>query len=862
MTPTGRAFHNCESDVKCIMGPIGCLPCDTEVMTPSGWIRIADWSGQEILQWNPESGRALFMSPKKFVSGPCEEMLSFDCGKHFGMTVTANHRVPVYDWAGRFRVKSAGELAARPSKHRVPTTWELVGGPDGCAFDDAGRPVSGWMLRLWVAIAADGNYPKQGRQCVFSLRRERKIERLRMLLKENEIGWTESVRVRDGATETRIAFDRPALPKHLDWRVTSLGSEEAELVLDEMRHWDGLEDSGYDRFDGNDRTDADVIQFLAHSCGRNATLRVKEYPDHPKWRPTYCVHIAKTGSAKNRVCIRCDGTEVEAVRPPDGMQYCFETAFGFFVVRQEGRIFVTGNSGKSSDCTWELWFKACRQVPDPFDGVRRVKFMIVRNTFTELIDTTVRTWTEWFPETKIVKFPQLHGTLRFPHPVDGKPVEIELQFRALDNENQVKDLLSLEVTGCWFNECKELDWNLVFNAMSRRGRYPKTNADAGYFPIQDMGVIMDTNPCSEECWYYRKAEVEKPDGWAFFRQPPGVLRIDDGNGKYHYEANRGQDPTVPPAENCENYTDGYDYYTKKLSGADEDWIKVYLMGEYGTTMAGKVVYPEYSDAVHFHDGELTPAWGLPLYLGTDFGRTPATVIGQLMPDGQVVVYDELCGVDMGIIEFCQTALRPRLATKFRMAKMQVFNYADPAGKTGNQLDNISCIEMMNQNGIPTEPCAVPNNSPYLRWTAVAECLRRRLSNGKAGLVICRPCKMLRSGFLGKYSYRKMATAAAFGGESYAETVDKSNPYSHPHDALQYMVYGATHQGGAGAFDVGLRTDVEAMAKRRSGDLLPDFPVVREPAVTAMNARRYERGYGGYQRTPGGRYSRFRMDGYC
>lgn len=501
-------------------------------------------------------------------------------------------------------------------------------------------------------------------------------------------------------------------------------------------------------------------------------------------------------------------------------------------------------------------------MPDPFDGVRRVKFMIVRNTFTELIDTTVRTWTEWFPETKIVKFPQLHGTLRFPHPVDGKPVEIELQFRALDNENQVKDLLSLEVTGCWFNECKELDWNLVFNAMSRRGRYPKTNADAGYFPIQDMGVVMDTNPCSEECWYYRKAEVEKPDGWAFFRQPPGVLRIDDGNGKYHYEANRGQDPTVPPAENCENYTDGYDYYTKKLSGADEDWIKVYLMGEYGTTMAGKVVYPEYSDAVHFFDGELTPAWGLPLYLGTDFGRTPATVIGQLMPDGQVVVYDELCGVDMGIIEFCQTALRPRLATKFRMAKMQVFNYADPAGKTGNQLDNISCIEMMNQNGIPTEPCAVPNNSPYLRWTAVAECLRRRLSNGKAGLVICRPCKMLRSGFLGKYSYRKMATAAAFGGESYAETVDKSNPYSHPHDALQYMVYGATHQGGAGAFDVGLRTDVEAMAKRRSGDLLPDFPVVREPAVTAMNARRYDRGYGGYQRVPGGRYSRFRMDGYC
>lgn len=689
MTPTGRAFHNCDADVKCIMGPIGCLPCDTEVMTPGGWIRIADWSGQEILQWDAKDGTTRYAVPKRFVNAECPYgFLSYPFIGGGRMVVTGNHRV-VY-------------------REQGVRQWSVC---------------EAWELDFW-----------------------------------------------------------------------SEGSHRIEIP--------GGENGG---------------EALAVST---------------RWWPW----------------------QRRRVPAPDGRQYCFETDTGFFVVRQEDRIFVTGNSGKSSACSWELWFKACRQVPDPFDGVRRVKFMIVRNTFTELIDTTVRTWVEWFPETKIVKFPQLHGTLRFPHPVDGGPVEIELQFRALDNENQVKDLLSLEVTGCWFNECKELDWGLVFNAMSRRGRYPKANREAGYLPIQDMGVIMDTNPCSEESWYYRKAEIEKPDGWAFFRQPPGVLRIvDEATGRARYEANRGQDPSVPPAENCENYTDGFDYYTKKIAGADEDWIKVYLMGEYGTTMAGKVVYPEYSDAVHYHDGELTPAWGLPLFMGTDFGRTPATVIGQLMPDGQIVVYDELCGQDMGIIEFCQTALRPRLMTKYRMAQMKAYNFADPAGDTGNQIDNISCIEMMNQNGIPTAPCAVPNNSPYLRWTAVAECLRRRLSNGKGGLVICRPCKMLRAGFLGKYCYKKLSAAAAFGAEQYAATVDKGNPYSHPHDGLQYMVYGATHQGGEGAFDVGLR-------RRAAAE--PDIFTADGFSEWRRRSAAERRAGGAYAKAPGGRYSRLNMAGYC
>jgi len=517
-------------------------------------------------------------------------------------------------------------------------------------------------------------------------------------------------------------------------------------------------------------------------------------------------------------------------------------------------------SGKSVMCCWDIWMKSCTQLPDPETRERVSKWMIVRNTFAQLQKTTIQTWLHWFPKTRMHNSSPITGEYRFPHPSgDGTTVVIKLEFRALELEKQITDLLSLEVTGCWFNEAREIDFNLILNAKSRLDRYPPSKPWLGYYPIQDLGVVMDTNPGSEENWWYRKAEVEKPTGWKFFRQPPGVLKIDDGEGRFHYEANRGQCPGIPKAENCENYTSGFDYYTKKIPGAEDDWIKVYLMGEYGQTRSGKPVYANYADALHFHEGDIEPAWGLPLLLGTDFGRTPATIIGQLMPDGQFVIYDEVCGKDMGIIEFCQCFLLPKLANDFNLAKMRVYNFADPAGATGNEIDNVSCIQMMNQCGIPTEPCPVPGNSPYLRQSAVDEALRRRGPGGKPGLVISGRCKMLRAGFLGKYCYRKLSKGA--GDELFAEKVDKGNPYSHPHDGLQYLVYGGTHQGGEGAFDVGVRPSGAAMDARFG--MMQGYGVVAPaPAMRPANAPGLQWGRGAgfaYDRYGG---ARLRMDGYC
>ena len=55
-------------------------------------------------------------------------------------------------------------------------------------------------------------------------------------------------------------------------------------------------------------------------------------------------------------------------------------------------------SGKSTACVFEIMRRA-REQPAGFDGVRRSRWAILRNTYPELRTTTIKTWHQWFPES-------------------------------------------------------------------------------------------------------------------------------------------------------------------------------------------------------------------------------------------------------------------------------------------------------------------------------------------------------------------------------------------------------------------------------------------------------------------------------
>jgi hypothetical protein len=445
-------------------------------------------------------------------------------------------------------------------------------------------------------------------------------------------------------------------------------------------------------------------------------------------------------------------------------------------------------SGKSVACCMEIFLASMRQFPCS-DGVVRNKWIVLRNTYQELKETTIRTWMAWFPETQMHYSPPLSGRLVMPH-IDGsgRRVEIELLFWGMDQPDAEDSLKSLEITGVWANEASQMKWSRLMAAYERCGRYPSKEGGKSFL---SHGMIMDTNSPDDSNWWYKLAEIKKPEAVAFFNQPAALIRKEDAaTGTVWYEPNRGQVKGIPAAENVEHLNEGWDYYLKQTIDGNEDRIKRLLLNQYGTTMEGKPVYPEYNDSVCFSKTDFAPEFGLPILLGTDFGRTPAVAIGQLRMNGQIRVFEELPGNDMGITQFTQEILKPVLINRYRMyGGTRIINFGDPAGADPGQVDEMSCIQKMNELGIYTMPCPVRKNSFLLRRECVSDLLRAR-RDGDAALLLSPRCTMLRKGFNGGYHYRKV-TARSSQDELYTNEPEK-NEFSHIHDALQYLCYGALH----------------------------------------------------------------------
>lgn len=69
----------------------------------------------------------------------------------------------------------------------------------------------------------------------------------------------------------------------------------------------------------------------------------------------------------------------------------------------------------------------------------------------------------------------------------------------------------------------------------------------------------------------------------------------------------------PAAENVQNHVLGYDYWLRQVPGKDDQWIRVFLLGQYGSVHDGKPVYGEYNDGLHCKD--INPIQGVELRIG-------------------------------------------------------------------------------------------------------------------------------------------------------------------------------------------------------------------------------------------------------
>ncbi|KKM66658.1 hypothetical protein LCGC14_1479040, partial [marine sediment metagenome] len=239
----------------------------------------------------------------------------------------------------------------------------------------------------------------------------------------------------------------------------------------------------------------------------------------------------------------------------------------------------------------------CVEMPPiPVYVRRKGKGFWCLRTYRELLDTTVKTWLDWFREEHVGRFNKHSMT----HNMRWNDIDCEVLFRALDRPGDISKLLSMELTGAWVNEAREVPKGVIDTLGDRVGQFP-AKKDGG---CTWEGVLLDTNPPDDDHWWYEMAEEQEYDGipvdpsaWQFFRQAGGIMEVD---GKFIPN---------PDAENIGNLNQGAGYYLKRLPGKKKSYIRVYYCAQYGYVQEGKPVHEEYVEHVHCAKEVIWPVQG-------------------------------------------------------------------------------------------------------------------------------------------------------------------------------------------------------------------------------------------------------------
>lgn len=422
--------------------------------------------------------------------------------------------------------------------------------------------------------------------------------------------------------------------------------------------------------------------------------------------------------------------------PPTVASFMLSEAFVRVVMGPVG-------SGKTTGCLIEILRRGLVQAKGP-DGIRRTRWAIVRQTLSQLKMTVLLDLLSWFRQIVEYKVSDQLVTISF------NDVVIECYLIPLEEEDDQKRLLSMQLTGAWINECTELSVDLVGAISGRCGRFP-SRADGG---PSWFGIIADTNAPIEGSDWWKAFEQDRPADWAVFRQPSGLSAA---------------------AENLENLPARY--YDRLAENPNRDWVRRYVECEYGEDPSGVAVFREsFRRAFHTVD-ELEPQPGRTVLIGQDFGRSPCSLLAQADHRGRLLILEEILAEDIGLETHVTRALKPALYNH-RYAGLMFAAVGDPSGIAKGPMLEENNFDVMRRLGIPAFPATTNNIDP--RLAAVESLLFQQRDGGPALVVDRKRCPMLIRALNGGYRFAKTKSGQT------KPLPDKQHPFSDLADALQYI----------------------------------------------------------------------------
>ena len=322
-----------------------CFDKETELLTSDGWVKCPEITDQHtIAQYDKETKEISFVKPKKVVNYDYKGKMHHYVSNSTDICVTPNHDL----------------ILIHPSSKKVQKRKSFEGSwGNNYLYPCSGIATGNWDLslldRLLIAIQADGslyglcpNETVERKDCVFKLKKQRKINRLIELLNGCNISY--NLRI-DGEGFNIFNFKLPenidiSLIKNFKYfsDLSVFSFQSANDFIDEVLFWDGSDNRLY--YNTNKEA-IDLVQSVCTIANRRATIGINRNQEQSSR-----VKLPQGGFPKSsKICyVLSISFKSERMYPRrievdyDDKVYCVSVDTENLVSRRNGKIAFTGNT--------------------------------------------------------------------------------------------------------------------------------------------------------------------------------------------------------------------------------------------------------------------------------------------------------------------------------------------------------------------------------------------------------------------------------------------------------------------------------------------------------------------------------------
>lgn len=305
---------------------------DTEVLTTTGWKTVDSVTLDDEIAQVSESRVVTFTKPIAIHTHEQDEIIHIhDKLGRVDLAVTKGHGMVVEKKGKLVKVRADEVLYYQGVKHH--TSGNGIGNSTLTCYD-----------RLAIAYQADGSKRQYKGNLVFSLIKERKVNRLKDIL--HKCGYEYSLNQhKTGHWYFYISVnDGREYKKDFSWvDIRGVNTKYALDFIEELSYWDATRRTKTRfKFDTTNHDVANIVQAICSLGGFNCKLSISQDDRKVSYKDLYSLSIRTNYMPVDGQCI------VKEVVPYTDTTYCFQVPTGALLVRRNGAVAICGNTGKTT----------------------------------------------------------------------------------------------------------------------------------------------------------------------------------------------------------------------------------------------------------------------------------------------------------------------------------------------------------------------------------------------------------------------------------------------------------------------------------------------------------------------------------